>query len=197
MSSLLFFEGESMSQSNGIRLVAVDLEYIQYLHKHGDTRVQFNPERAETYQSKPYVGVLFFVSGLPYFAPLESRRPSHLKLKENPHIVKINGGRDGIIGLNNMIPIPKEAVRWFNIYDYDYADALKRQFVFCSEHKAELRERAEKVYQLRKNPSDFVKKVYCDFEKLEKASYQYCLEKGYTIPPKLEMRFGCEKHISR
>lgn len=186
-----------MNKQTTITLVAVDIDYIKYLHTHGDTRVQFNPAKEATYQSKPYVGALIFVDGLPYFAPLESPRPAHLKMKSNLHIIKINGGKNGIIGLNNMVPVPREAIRWFNIYDMEYAESLRRIYIYCNIHKAELRERAAQVYEHRKQPNEFEKRIYCDFAKLEEASYHYCKEKGYAIHPRLAARFAQERHLSR
>lgn len=57
----------------------IDIEYIKYLHSF-DTEVYFNKERHD-HENKPYVGTIIYNDTIPYFVPLTSAKPKHLKLK--------------------------------------------------------------------------------------------------------------------
>ena len=98
-----------------MKFYKVDLEYIRYLHSN-DSRVQYNANYTDVLnQNCPYIGVVLKINEHNYFAPLEHPRPNHKLLKPNLHIYKIKGGRLGIIGLNNMIPVPEASLIDFDI----------------------------------------------------------------------------------
>ena len=108
----LFYLGETYAK---IRFYKVNIDYIKYLHTI-DSRVQYNPNRQDAYtENRPYVGILLSVNGKDFFAPMEHPRPAHQKLKNNPHIFKIDGGRYGLVGLNNMLPVPPSQLVPFNL----------------------------------------------------------------------------------
>ena len=52
---------------------------------------------------------------LNYFVPLEHPRKEHMNLKNNEFILKIHNGKYGILGFNNMLPIPDSQLIEFNI----------------------------------------------------------------------------------
>lgn len=160
-----------------MQIYKIDIDYIKYLHKF-DSRVQYNPNYDDNKnQNRPYIGVLLNVNGCDYFAPLEHPRTSHQNLKNNLHILKIKGGRLGIIGLNNMIPVPKNALISFDINKDSNSNILISQYIECKKHWTNIEDRANKVYQRRTvSPNRFEIKNYCDFTLLE----QKCLEYNKT-----------------
>lgn len=66
--------------------------YISFLHSR-DFRVPFNKG-----QRRPYVGVVLTVGSFRYFVPMESPKPNHANLKPGKHILKLDGGRLGLLG---------------------------------------------------------------------------------------------------
>ena len=60
-----------------ILLVRIDSKYCDYLREF-DNKVPYNYNEKEL---RPFVGVLFKIDKLMYFAPLSSPKPKHLKLK--------------------------------------------------------------------------------------------------------------------
>lgn len=165
---LLFMEIFAM------RFYKVDLDYIKYLHQF-DNRVQYNPAYNNIKnQNRPYLGIVFQVDNNNYFAPLEHPRPSHQHLKNNLHIFKINKGKLGIIGLNNMIPVQEQALMEFDIKNEPNYKILTTQYVFCRKHWNFIIDRAKKVYEKQtQSPNDFTRKCYCDFKLLEQKSQEY------------------------
>lgn len=59
------------------RIVKVDYKYCDYLRQF-DKRVAYNKDRKEL---RPFVGVLFEINDIEYFAPLTSPKEKHLKMK--------------------------------------------------------------------------------------------------------------------
>ncbi len=81
-----------------LRIYRIRDGFIEFLHEK-DHRVQFNKR-----ERRPYIGVVLEINGHKYFVPMESPKPNHEKLKSNVHIMRIDGGKYGILGFNNMVP---------------------------------------------------------------------------------------------
>ena len=88
---------------NTLKIVKIDKNYCDYLRKY-DMRVSYNYGIKE---NRPFIGVLFKINDLEYFAPLSSPKPKHLKMKNMVDFIKIDGGKLGAINLNNMIPVTR------------------------------------------------------------------------------------------
>ena len=86
---------------NKLRLVRLDSDYCNYLRKFDD-KVPYNYKEKEL---RPFVGVLFSIGKIKYFAPLSSPKPKHLKLKAKLDFLKIDNGKLGAINFNNMLPV--------------------------------------------------------------------------------------------
>ena len=61
-----------------------------------------NAKITQTYTRK-YIGILFEINYLKYFAPLSSFKPKHKRLSETVDFIKI--GDMAVINLNNMFPV--------------------------------------------------------------------------------------------
>ncbi len=153
------------------KLVRIDDRYIRYL-KGCDDRVQNNKNKR-----RPYVGVVLTVSSYNYFVPMESPKPNHKNLKTATHILKLDDGRLGILGFNNMIPVHESALISFDIEkepDEKYSELLKRQITYINRRKADIYERASKTYyKATKGNNKFLNDICCDFKKLERACKHY------------------------
>ncbi len=88
MDKLLFYE--------------IDNNYIDFLSKFSE-HLFHNAKISQSY-SRKYIGILFEINGLKYFAPLSSFKPKHKRLSETVDFIKI--GDMAVINLNNMFPVP-------------------------------------------------------------------------------------------
>jgi len=74
-------------------LVRLDTNYCDYLRKF-DSKVPYYFNEKEL---RPFVGVLFKIYNLMYFAPLSSPKTKHLKLRSKLDFLKIDSGKLGAI----------------------------------------------------------------------------------------------------
>lgn len=114
------------------------------------------------------------INNINYFAPLSSPKEKHKTMKNNLDFLKINNGRDGIINLNNMIPVPIKCCKRIDIQeeiskDKKYGLILKYQYNWCNENKERIYSNANKLYSLivHNNANIRLKERCCDFKYLE------------------------------
>ena len=84
-----------------LKIVKVDYRYCDYLRKF-DNKVAYNAGNKEL---RPFIGVLFEIENMKYFAPLSSPKEKHSRLKNTLDLLKIDGGKFGVINFNNMIRV--------------------------------------------------------------------------------------------
>lgn len=154
-----------------LRIYRIEDKYIRFMRSR-DSRVQDNKNR-----HRPYVGVVLYVGNFRYFVPMESPKPNHEKIKPGRHIMKLEGGKLGLLGFNNMIPVPDSALISFDIGkepDAQYAELLRRQAAFINRNKADVLSHASQTYYAVVNKQNsFLLGICCDFKKLERASLKY------------------------
>lgn len=154
-----------------LRIYRISDHYIRFLHSR-DVKVQYNKGAR-----RPYVGVVFNFAGYQYFVPMESPKPNHANIKAGKHIIKLDGGKYGLLGFNNMVPVPKDALIELDIDaepDKKYRELLKRQATLCNKIKADILNHAQATYFDVVNGSNkFLMRISCDFKKLESACKSY------------------------
>ena len=154
-----------------LKIYRVKDRYVAFLHSR-DSRVQLNKRHL-----RPYVGVVLHVGEFKYFVPMESPKPAHEKIKPGIHILKMDKGRLGLLGFNNMIPVWDDVLISFNIDDEPsahYAMLLKKQAYFCNRNKTDILNKASRTYyEVVNSENKFLKEICCDFKKLEKACKQF------------------------
>lgn len=137
-----------------------------------DNRVQYNKN-----ERRPYVGVVLNVNGHRYFVPMESPKPNHKKMRNAIHIMRLDGGKYGLLGFNNMIPAQEQNLIEFDILkepDKAYRELLINQLNFINDHRAEIYQHAAKTYEaVTVKKSAFHTRVCCDFKKLEQEYTKY------------------------
>lgn len=105
---------------------------------------------------RPFVGIVFFINGFQYYAPLTSPKKKHLHMKNQIDFLKINGGEWGAINFNNMIPVWPKCLKKVEIRlletdtkaDIDYKNLLSNQLSWCNSHKDAILKQAEKLYDI-------------------------------------------------
>ena len=156
---------------NHLRFYHIRDDYAAYLHR-VDSRVQFNKN-----MRRPYVGVVLSVHGMSYYVPLESPKPGHAGIKSGGPVLKLDEGKLGIMGFNNMIPVRRCCLVDFDIASVDdsaYQTLLLKQLHFCSKNRNLIMTRAQNTYaKAVSNKNPFYSKICCDFKKLESACRRY------------------------
>ncbi len=162
-----------------LRIYRVDDRYIRFLSSR-DSKVPYNKNAR-----RPYVGVVFTFAGLQYFVPMESPKPNHVNIKPGKHIMRLDNGRYGLLGFNNMIPVHKDALIEVDINqekDAKYQELLRRQATACNRQRADILNHAQATYfDVVNGKNKFLMSISCDFKKLESACKAY--KKNY-VPKK-------------
>lgn len=134
---------------------------------------------------RPYIGIILEINNVNYFAPLSSPKKKHENMKNSIDFIKINKGRDGVINLNNMIPIPSEQCNEIDIkeeikIDKKYGLILKYQIIWCNKNKENIIKKAKKLYNLIINDrANFsLKNRCCNFKVLEEKLNQFILNQS-------------------
>lgn len=154
-----------------LRIYKIQDKYVRYLNSK-DNKVQYNKGA-----KRPYVGVVFAFAGYQYFVPMESPKPNHVNIKPGKHILKLDGGKYGMLGFNNMIPVHKDALIEYDINsekDLKYKALLQRQATICNRMKADILNHAQMTYfAVIKEENKFLMSISCDFKTLEQACKKY------------------------
>lgn len=154
-----------------LKIYRISDHYIRFLWSR-DKKVQYNKGNR-----RPYVGVVLHVGGYKYFVPMESPKPNHVNIKAGKHILKLDDGRLGILGFNNMVPVHKDALIDYDIdaeVDKKYRELLRNQAVVCNRMKADIFDHASRTYfDVVNNKNKFLVRISCDFKALEKACKEF------------------------
>ncbi len=161
-------------------IVNVDEKYCDYLRKY-DGLVPLNHFVKE---KRPFIGILFQIHNVEYFAPLSSPKAKHLKMKNMLDFVKIDHGRLGVINFNNMIPVTSKNYAVVDLDDTNpmqlkYMTLLKKQLHWLNENKSKIIYKADSLYALyiaKLLPKRIAQRC-CNFPLLEEKCVIYNQEK--------------------
>ncbi len=165
-----------------LKIVKVDTKYCDYLRGF-DNKVSYNKDSKEL---RPFVGVLFKIKNILYFAPLSSPKPKHLNMKNTLDFYKIDDGKLGAVNFNNMIPVRDNNFieidlnkKCHNISDIKYQKLLIEQLTWLNEHSIQLKKKSYNLYKLyinKKLPKSLINRC-CNFKLLEEKCALYNEEK--------------------
>lgn len=116
---------------NKLNFYTIAPDYINYI-------TPFDQKISMTYDNKakrPYIGIVFKVYDVNYFAPFTSPKPKHLKMHNNVDFLKIDNGKLGAINFNNMIPVPlNECIKIDVLHELEekYKNLLLSQINWCN-----------------------------------------------------------------
>ena len=170
-----------------LTFVLVDSNYCDYLRQ-SDLCVPYTMKEKA---SRPFVGVLMRIHGMSYYAPLSSPKPKHMTMKNQIDLLKIDGGKYGVINFNNMIPIHKNLVTGVNLTilstdspsEVQYKELLSNQLTWCNANKDAIVSKAQKLYDTitSHNGWESLIKRCCKFSDDERLLKEYCIFKGWTL----------------
>jgi len=129
--------------------------YINYLRQY-DSKVAENKK-----ESRPYVGIVFKINDIKYYAPFSSPKPKHQEMKNSKDFRKINHGIYGAINFNNMIPITDDALILIdiaNLQDEQYKRLLQNQYNAIRSDKLQIIKTASALHTLIFTPDNQLNK---------------------------------------
>ena len=157
-----------------IKLYEIEPKYIGYLTKFAPHL--FHNKQAGQNNERKYIGVVLYINGYEYFAPLSSFKPKHQKMKEGIDFLKIK--QYAVINLNNMFPVPKGLCTYVDINaqrNPKYKALLLAEYRAIKAIQEKIRKNAKTLYhlKLREGDSTPLAKRCNDFQLLEKACTEY------------------------
>lgn len=156
------------------KIVQVDYKYFDYLREF-DGKVPYNYGKKEL---RPFIGILFKVNEIEYFAPLSSPKKKHLTMNDGVDFIKIDKGKLGAVNFNNMIPLIKgsyQAIDINSISDSHYRKLLIKQIRWLNRYYIFICDKAKLLYDLYKNEKLNLKvqERCCNFSLLEEKCLKY------------------------
>ena len=158
--------------AQNLKIYYLHEKYINYLRNY-DLKVAYNKN-----STRPYVGVVYTFNGFNYFAPLASPKPKHLRISNKAiDVFKVDGGKLGIVNINNMIPTPLNCISEVLpiITDKKYKILIQKQTTYINNHKSALFKKV-RHFMLQYDKGylpDNVKERCCDFRLLEEKCQEY------------------------
>ncbi len=156
-----------------LKIVEINPKYCDYLRKY-DYRVPYNNYAKK---HRPFVGILFQIEDIEYFAPLASPKKKHLKMKNNIDFLKLKNGKLGAINFNNMIPVSKENYQIVNLNNSNdkYISLLVEQLTWINAHKNQIKNKSYRLYKLytKNKISKNIKERCCNYLLLEDKCKKY------------------------
>lgn len=170
---------------NTFKIVKINADYCNYL-RNFDEKVVYNEGLKEL---RPFIGVLFKVDKLEYYAPLSSPKEKHKHLKNTLDLVKIKNGEYGVVNFNNMIPVTDINYELIDLNtkpkitsEYKRLKLLTSQLRWLNSNSKVVLQKAINLYKLYKKdllPLN-VKNRCCNFPLLEKESKKYNKQSIFT-----------------
>lgn len=160
-----------------MKLVIVDSKYCDYLRKF-DKRVPYNFSKKE---NRPFIGVLFKIDKIKYFAPLSSPKEKHKVMRNMMDFLKIDDGKLGALNFNNMIPVSDNNYYLIDMDDSNKLDDVKYynllldQLSWLNEHNLQVRKKSKRLYDLyiSKRLNMVIFNRCCNFKLLEEKCIEY------------------------
>ena len=160
------------------KIVKLDVKYCNYLRQY-DYRISYN---AGIKDLRPFIGVLFKVNNLEYFAPLSSPKPKHKLLTNTLDLIRIDNGNLGVVNFNNMIPVTSNNYVVFDLNkkpsnkeENFRIQLLKNQLYWLNLNRKEVITKSQVLYNRYKEnrlPKN-VKERCCNFILLEEKCKEY------------------------
>lgn len=167
--------------NNNMEIVSIKQGYTDYLFSF-DNRVSKNVDKEYV---RPYLGVVFRIKNLAYFAPLTSsgkgKKLAKAPKPESITFYPIANCKLGGINLNNMIPLVNGVYsKYTDIVNLSPKQKMfhENQLRFLRKNQSYIRSKALKIYRLKiagRLYSNY-DAVTCDFKKLEDVAAKYDTE---------------------
>lgn len=158
---------------DNIKLYQVSPNYVDYLIPYAPHL--FHNKQIGQQNERKYIGVVFHIHDMDYFAPLSSFKAKHRSMTESLDFIKIRNY--AVINLNNMFPVPSGQFSYVDISkerNSKYKSLLLTEYRYIKSIQEKIRKNAATLYQLKVKgtPSPLTKRCN-DFELLEMLCKKY------------------------
>ncbi len=159
---------------DNLNLYEISPSYISYLTSYAPHL--FHNKKQEQKNERKYIGIVFEINGLDYFAPLSSFKDKHRNMTESIDFIKVKDY--AVINLNNMFPVPpreRTYVNISNVRDPHYRSLLLAEYRFIKSIREKICKNAQNIYKikLKDGNSTPLSKRCNDFLLLEQACKNY------------------------
>ena len=155
-------------------IVNIKKEYLEYLYTF-DNKV---PKEHIDSRKRPYIGIVFTIDDILYFAPLSSPKPKYKRLNNKIDFYKLKNGKLGAINFNNMIPVTENVIMPIDINNEpnkQYKRLLQSQIAVLNRIQNDIRKKAYRLYDKYVNNKldTTTRSRCCDFKLLESKLFDY------------------------
>ncbi len=133
---------------DNIKLYEVSEDYVNYLVPYAPHL--FHNKKQEQQNSRKYIGVVFHIGEIDYFAPFSSFKDKHKRMNETLDFIKIKNY--SVINLNNMFPVPNGCYSYVDISkerNLKYKSLLLAEYRFIKSIQEKIRKNAATLYKLK------------------------------------------------
>ncbi len=166
-----------MDKKDEILFYEIDPKYIDYLSPYAPHLYE-NKQSGQNNERK-YIGVVFHINDLDYFAPLSSAKKKHKYMEEGLDFIKVKNY--AVINLNNMIPVPISVciqVDFSKERNHKYRDLLRAEYRFIKMIRERIWKNARLLYnhKIKNGDSTPLAKRCNDFALLEEKCREYTID---------------------
>lgn len=166
-----------------IKFYEINNDYIDYLVS-CESRLFHNKQQGQVNERK-YIGVVFQINEVEYFAPLSSLKPKHTNMKDGLDFIKVKNY--AVINLNNMFPVPVGEYTYVDfaaIQDPQYRALLLAEYRYIKSIQDKIKKNAAALYsyKLANGEETPLGKRCNDFSALELACNKYKIEQSNKSP---------------
>ncbi len=158
-----------------IKFYEVDENYVNYLVPYAP--FLFHNKKLGQQNSRKYIGIVFRVNDMEYFAPLSSFKEKHDKMKESLDFIKIKNY--AVINLNTMFPVPKGCYKYVDISKESnpkYKALLIAEYRYIKSIQEKIIKNAAMLYRLKsKGVTSSLTNRCNDFKILEELLQKYIM----------------------
>ena len=163
---------------DNIRFYEINAKYVDYLAPYAP-HLFHNSKKGQANQRK-YIGIVFQINDMEYFAPLSSFKPKHEKMKEGLDFIKIL--RYAVINLNNMFPVPyseRVYVNFETIKDPNYKSLLLAEYRYIKSVQKKIQKNAAALYKHKQINVEAIKE---NKNRKSGSTSAFCLTNGEKKP---------------
>ena len=156
--------------SNKLKLYRINNDYLNFLREI-DPKIPMNKDNGH---QRPFVGIVLFINGIKYVAPLSSK----ISKGQTDFKVKIGNEQKATIRFGYMFPIIENALieidysKEFQL-DFKYTALLINEDLYINQHKERIHKIALKTYTNVVTKRFGFENFCCDFANLEAQYHNY------------------------
>lgn len=129
-----------------IAIYEINPKYVDYLIPYAPHL--FQNKQPGQHNERKYIGILFNINDMKYFAPLSSFKAKHECMKNGLDFIKV--GNYAVININNMFPVPDGAYTYIDITKVSnpqYKKLLTSEYRIIRKLQDKIKNNASELYR--------------------------------------------------